>query len=206
MRIVRQSEQELVVQDGSLIVSTLSCIGSLIVYFSRLGPDPWGIVHFIAIVVFIYSLRIHSKTTVFDRGAGTVRWKSRRIFKFTSGSMPFSEVKGIGMARIPGDRSSAPYLLAVLTSQDPIPLSFSDYTNRNRCREIRGIIQVFLNIDPASALGFEPDLPDDAPIRALLSEGRKIEAIKLVRATTHVGLREAKDRVDALASKMDATL
>lgn len=35
-------------------------------------------------------------------------------------------------------------------------------------------------------------------VRALLAAGRKIEAIKLARDATHLGLKETKDLVDAM--------
>ncbi len=35
-------------------------------------------------------------------------------------------------------------------------------------------------------------------VRALLAAGRKIEAIKLAREVTHLGLRDAKDLVESL--------
>lgn len=38
----------------------------------------------------------------------------------------------------------------------------------------------------------------DLQVRALIEEGRTIEAIKLVRNTTRLGLRESKELVDAL--------
>lgn len=41
-----------------------------------------------------------------------------------------------------------------------------------------------------------PDL--DAEIRALLAEGRKIDAVKRLREETGIGLAEAKDAVEAL--------
>jgi hypothetical protein len=45
----------------------------------------------------------------------------------------------------------------------------------------------------------EPSLPPDVEpeIRALLDQRRKIDAIKLMRQHTGLGLKEAKDRIDA---------
>jgi len=40
----------------------------------------------------------------------------------------------------------------------------------------------------------------EAELRALLTEGRKIEAIKLYRERTGLGLQEAKDAVEAIAA------
>ena len=38
----------------------------------------------------------------------------------------------------------------------------------------------------------------EAQVRALLTAGRKIEAIKLAREATHCGLKEAKDLVESM--------
>lgn len=38
----------------------------------------------------------------------------------------------------------------------------------------------------------------EAEVRALLAAGRKIEAIKLARDATHMGLKDTKDLVEAL--------
>jgi ribosomal protein L7/L12 len=45
--------------------------------------------------------------------------------------------------------------------------------------------------------------PLEAELKALLDQGRKIEAIKLYREHTGVGLREAKEAVEALAAGTD---
>jgi ribosomal protein L7/L12 len=48
---------------------------------------------------------------------------------------------------------------------------------------------------PLQSGSLDSGLPDD--VRAALASGRKIEAIKLLRGHTGLGLKEAKDRVDA---------
>jgi len=53
-------------------------------------------------------------------------------------------------------------------------------------RELSGV--------PVAALS--PEIAEQ--VRGLLTAGRKIEAIKLVRETTHCGLREAKDLVESM--------
>ena len=50
---------------------------------------------------------------------------------------------------------------------------------------------------PTDDTNFEDEL------RALMAAGRKIEAIKLYRERTAVGLKEAKDFIDALAADQD---
>ncbi|HEX9366348.1 MAG TPA: ribosomal protein L7/L12 [Vicinamibacterales bacterium] len=50
----------------------------------------------------------------------------------------------------------------------------------------------------------EPPLPPaaDTLIRSLLQERRKIDAIKALREGTGLGLKEAKDRVEAIEREM----
>lgn len=52
-----------------------------------------------------------------------------------------------------------------------------------------------------SAAQASPDVsPDDAELLGLIREGKKIEAVKLYRERHPVGLKEAKDAVEALAA------
>ena len=47
-------------------------------------------------------------------------------------------------------------------------------------------------------LGIDPDQGADETIRELLKAGQKIQAIKLYREQTGIGLKEAKDYVEGL--------
>ena len=42
----------------------------------------------------------------------------------------------------------------------------------------------------------------DAELKSLISEGKKIKAIKLYRQATGIGLKEAKDYIDLLDKKL----
>lgn len=53
-------------------------------------------------------------------------------------------------------------------------------------------------VQPASAAIGDLAGEVDGEIRALIAAGRKIEAIKLVRASTGLGLAEAKDLVERM--------
>ena len=54
-------------------------------------------------------------------------------------------------------------------------------------------------------LGIDPDLADDDELPSALydaiARGKMIQAIKIYRETTGVGLKEAKDAVEAMAGK-----
>lgn len=63
------------------------------------------------------------------------------------------------------------------------------------------VITVFTPGEALVAIGVDPRLlPLDDQLRALLGAGEKIRAIKLCRESAHIGLREAKDYVEALGA------
>jgi large subunit ribosomal protein L7/L12 len=76
---------------------------------------------------------------------------------------------------------------------------FCDHKNppgATRCAECKA--ELFASADDAAdAAGVQPQSLDGR-VRALLIDGRKIEAIKLYRNMTGAGLKEAKDAVEAL--------
>jgi large subunit ribosomal protein L7/L12 len=51
-------------------------------------------------------------------------------------------------------------------------------------------------LGPAPVATLSPEV--EREVRALLAAGRKIQAIKLARDATHLGLKETKDLVEAL--------
>ncbi|MCA0352333.1 MAG: ribosomal protein L7/L12 [Chloroflexi bacterium] len=53
-------------------------------------------------------------------------------------------------------------------------------------------------INPARPSSFDSAKLDQAQIQLLLSQGKKLEAIKQVRLQTSLGLKEAKDYVEAI--------
>lgn len=56
-----------------------------------------------------------------------------------------------------------------------------------------------LGIDPDLALADDGELP--SALYDAIARGKLIQAIKIYRETTGVGLKEAKDAVDAMAGK-----
>jgi ribosomal protein L7/L12 len=71
--------------------------------------------------------------------------------------------------------------------------------------EAKEAVELIAAGKPPKAAGSEPQ-PDDAALQgitAAISAGSLIEAIRLYRAATGLGLKEAKDAVDALAVQLN---
>lgn len=77
------------------------------------------------------------------------------------------------------------------------------YALQAKVHHLEGMMQLLLarlGIDPAEV---EPQAPPlDQNIHNALMRGNKIEAIKLYREQTGLGLKEAKDTIDALERQM----
>ncbi|AEW99014.1 ribosomal protein L7/L12 [Streptantibioticus cattleyicolor] len=88
----------------------------------------------------------------------------------------------------------AVYLLIALT------LTLAATVERKVGRVERKVAQVERKLDLIMAhLGVEAPEPELSRVRALLAEGKKIEAIKAYREITDADLKEAKDAVDRMA-------
>jgi len=65
---------------------------------------------------------------------------------------------------------------------------------------LKAEILQFLHMDIAAASTAES--ADDNSIESLLKQGRKVDAIALVRASQHIGLTEAVDIVNRIDEKL----
>lgn len=76
----------------------------------------------------------------------------------------------------------------------------SSATDRRLTRVDRRLARMERKLDAvASRLGVAVEEPELAEVTALLRQGKKIQAIKVYRETTGVGLKEARDAVERLA-------
>jgi len=94
---------------------------------------------------------------------------------------------------------------------DTMDAGIRDMIQEGRIDEAIEVYQKFAGVDEYTAMdaiaeiehdirqGEDSEAPDiDEHVRNLVDEGKKIEAIKLYRQTTGLGLKEAKDAVEAV--------
>ena len=115
---------------------------------------------------------------------------------------PFSEITGIGMECSTAGNNVLTYRLTILTSDQPVPMSDVYRGDKQGCDSVRAQILEFLHLDegaPSSA-----GVAHENSIQSLLKQGRKIDAIQLMRVSQKIGLTEAVDRVNEIDAKMKA--
>lgn len=209
MHVVRKTDIEMVILDSSIWISIfLLCISVLLMIRVELihaRLTNYLIVGFFLLFVLLFWRR---EVVVFDRGRQLAEWTRRRLFRVDTGTVPFSDIVGIGMETTTGGRSQT-YRLAILTAQNSVPMSDNYSGNLQNYENLRQDILDFLRLDQSGAMSargsiLSSGIDDEVSIRSLLRQGRKIDAIELVRTTQQISLADATDRVSALADEMKA--
>lgn len=203
MHITRKTNQELVVVDSTVWLSVaLLAFAAFGAYITTVRNTRGGFIS-VAILLLFAFLFWRKEIVTFDAGRQQAEWNRRRAFKTAGGTIPFSEIKGIAIdSSTSNSRNNLTYRLSILTKDSPVPMSDVYAGNWSKYDKLRTQILEFLHIEADERSS--PGLADEAAIRLLLQQGRKIEAIQRLRSCQPISLAEAKDRVDTIDEKMKA--
>jgi hypothetical protein len=209
MRITSQTPQELVVQDSSVLFAYI-CAGSalVIILFSIAERKINGLLtaSFFLLCAMIADRRT---TFTFDAMQRVVRWRGKKFLKVESGTIPYDDITDIGTEASDTD-SGTSYRLTIITREGSIPMAYA-YTGRaDAYASLRQQILDFIR--PGSYMPSPPPgiLSNGIPaglepsIRSLLAQGRKIDAVTLLRSTQQIALTDAMSRIEALNQTMKA--
>ena len=203
MKVIRKTNQELVVADSSIWVSVgLLCLDAFVVYRGYV-TGTWQALLGAGILTLFAFLFWRKEVVVFDAGRQQAEWRRIRAYKLDEGTLPFSAITGISMDSSYAKNNVLVYRLTMLTADKPVPLSDVFRGDKGRCDAVRAEILAFLHRDGGDAVMSARSAHDNA-IEALLRQGRKTDAIKLVRASEDIGLTEAVKIVNDIDEKMKA--
>jgi hypothetical protein len=210
LRIARQSPTELVCKDS--IVWLAIPFGVAALAFTWLAITHDKPIALLGSGIFLLSAAItaRSATFVFDGVRRTVRWNGRKLFKVDSGDIPFADITGIGVEAISSESSVAAYRLTILTEHGSVPMAYAYSNGKDRHARMRGQILAFVTPGAQSLPSSSAEttssaaLADEASIRSLLRQGRKIDAVSLLRSTERLSLTRAMQRINAIDDSMKA--
>ena len=155
----------------------------------------------LAIFSVIFDLR---KVFAFDRVQRVVRWKGRTILKAESGEIPFDDITNIDTETTTTTNKSATitlYRLAINASGTTIPMAYNYRGVSDGYAALRGQILDFIRPGSQSAaariVGAAAESLESS-LRALLRQGRKMDAVALLRSTEDLSLTDAMKRIDAI--------
>jgi len=207
MHALRKTNQELVFVDSTIWLAILLLGFSIFAAYRSYVQSSRG--GFLAVgFLLLFSFLFWRKEIVtFDAGRQQAEWKRRRAFKVASGTVPFSEITGIGMETTTASHGVLTYRLTILTRDEPVPMSDVYSGNQGHYESIRQEILAFLHLDSDQAKSAQGaplvgGIDDEASVVSLLKQGRRIDAIQLVRSTQKIGLAEATDHVAHILEKI----
>ena len=208
MRITRHTAHELVVVDSALGISAILFVASLPLFYAATRPGKIGALFGACLFLLGAVVWIRKTTFTFDAGEQRVRWQGRKVLKTENGVIPFSEITGIGTEATFGSGGSNTYRLTILTRNGLVPLAYTYGGNQQKYASTREEILRFLHLE--ATVPKADQRPEDKPaideisVRSLLGQGRKIDAISLVRNSAHLGLTEAVKIVEEIGERMKA--
>lgn len=207
MHVVRQSPTELIVRDSSVWMTILFAAIAVALVVGVGVSQP---VKLLVPAVFLLFATITARTTTFtfDGMQRTVHWSGFKPFKAGSGTILFNEIDDITVEVTSGGNGAIAYRLSLKTRQGPVPMAYSYSASRDGYAALRQQILAFLRpgLQPIAPAPHTDGIPPDlgSSIRSLLIQGRKIDAIALLRTRERIGLTEAKKRIDVLGAKIKA--
>jgi hypothetical protein len=176
MHIVRKTNQELVVLDSSIWISVgLLCVSVFVVYQLIEKGNQRGLL-VVGLFLLFALLFWRREVVVFDAARQQAEWRRRRFLKVATGTVPFSEITGIGMETTTAKNNELCYRLTMLTPNGSVPMADTYASNREKYENLRNEILSFLHLDSGEETSMHATLPasgiaDEASVRSLLQAG-----------------------------------
>ena len=218
MKIVRQTPDELVVRDSSMWLSAIFALCALMPLYIAVAHSDRRAFMPAAVLLLVAFVWARRSTFTFSAATQRIEWRRLRWLRARTGTIPFSDVQGIQVQTISSDNGTLIYRLAIATaSQGIVPMSDA-YSGGGlkRYEDLRDTLWHFVRPERptgSSALSaanvtlpLNPDAARTAAlndsIRGLLQQGRKVDAILLVRQSEHLDLTEATFRVNHIEHEL----
>ncbi|HVU45596.1 MAG TPA: hypothetical protein VHD85_05705 [Terracidiphilus sp.] len=203
MKIVRRTESELVAADSGLFLCGLFMSVAVPLLYLGALPGRHKMLFGAAFMLLCSGICLRKTTFIFDRVRGIAFWRRRRMFKVDSGEIPFSDISDIGFDTMQDQRGVTTYRLMVITAMSRVPMADMYGGGRKYYESVRDSIVEFLAgsgtpVHASPGGGWD----DEASLRAMILEGRKLDAIALLRAKENLDLLHAKERIEEIDRQM----
>lgn len=212
MKIVSQSEKQIVVRDSSIWMTVIFVLWYLVMVGITVNTHNWKGLAFSHLLLLAGVAWLRRSTFTFDAGAQKIRWRRLRMFRMASGELPFSAVQDIRLDESMGSGSGSNvtiYRLTIVTASGDVPMADVYSSGRDHFTRLRATLLALVRgekLPPQTGTVTDAaraaELNDS--VRALLQQGRKVDAILLVQRTDHLDLTEATFRVNQVENQIKA--
>jgi len=205
MKIVRKTESELVTADSGLFLCWLFTVVGVVLSIVSVQPGRHGMLFGAGFLLLCAMICLRKTTFTFDRARGIAFWRRRKIFAISSGEIPLRDISDIGFDTMIGQHGEMTYRLIVMTASGRVPMADMYGGGQKYYESVRDAIVEFLascsSTADRTAVGEEGDA---SSLRALIQQGRKLDAIAMVRSKENLDLAHAKERVDEIDRQLRA--
>jgi len=213
MHIQRQTSMELVLQDGSMWMAFLFVPAGIAIAVSSIEKHKPFELLVTALFLLLAAAFTRHTTFTLDGMQRVARWRRRTFLKVETGSIPFDTIKDIVIdAQTGGRNNTMSYRLSINTASGSVPMAnifqggaLEHYQKlRQQVLEFVGLAAPAADANDLVSSGSTGAIPADleSSLRTLISKGRIIDAVSLLRMRQNLSLVEAKTRVDALVEQM----
>ena len=208
MKITRQTETELEVQESTLWLGAILAVFILVLLYAALRSGDRRLLYPAGFLLLFAFVGLRKSTFLFDATHRMVTWRLLRYCKTSTGSIGFDALRGVVIDTMQGRSGGTLYRLTLMTTEDPIPLAVGYGGGEKYYAASQARINGFLKTNLAQAAKADdansatPEL--ESYIRLLLQQGRKIDAIELLRSHSTMGLTEAHERVSEMEKALAA--
>ena len=205
MKITQNTRERLVIKDFPWAFGLIFLLlgGAALVFgvkaliYSR-GSDKAEWVFALVGLLFLLATAVFTRRTVFvfDLVQQQVSWSRRSLFGWKSGTLAMGRITGCIVQMMQMDREAPTYRLTLASPDGDLPLTETYSSGSVAARQkMREVIHAALGL-PTPEPEAKPDIDDQ--VKALLTNGRLIAAVKLIRDTRGGSLKEAKEYVESL--------
>jgi hypothetical protein len=205
MKITRPNEHELVTVDSTLWLSAFFLLASLPMFYVALhsSKSAWWGAGFFLLSAF---LCLQKSTFAFDGVRRSVTWRVLKFGRQRGGELPFDAIRGITIETSRGESGGQTYRLALVTADGPVSLATPYSSGQEQHHAMREELLTFLKGAGAAVKAQseyeEPIQNLQLAVESLLKQGRKIDAIALLRSEQKLSLTEAHTRVTEMEKAM----
>ena len=129
-------------------------------------------------------------STIFDEAARSLTWSKWTPLGRTGGAIAYDEITGVTVETMSGSETVPSARVVVHTATDTVPLTAHYSASLDRWEPVAIRIRQLVGLGTA-------DLTEDS-LRAMVAQGRKIDAVRHLRLKTGMSLADARHAVERL--------
>jgi hypothetical protein len=211
MHIARHSPRELVVVDGTRWLALFFLAVAALLTFFAVTRYEYKLLFVTGFFLLFAALFTRRTTVTLDGMQRIANWRARTFLTVKSGAIPFDDITDIVLDATSGDHGSMVYRLSMVTAAGNTPMASAFATGVKHYESLRGQILEFIKPGSSVSTSAPGILSDGIPtelessLRSMLQQGRKIDAVELLRSTRQISLTEAVARINALDEKQRTT-